>query len=136
MKKRGASPLIATVLIIGMVVAASAVVFIWGKGYTEELIEKSQGAALTKLNCVTDIAINIIRHDSGYLTVENIGRGKIDAFTLVNQDGDSFEELVSIDPGNIEKIQYYGEKITVIPKIRIAKGLYQPCSGQKLTYKI
>ena len=135
MKKRGASPLIATVLIIGMVVSASAVVFIWGRQYSEDIIEKSQTASLTKLDCVTDIAIDVLRHDSSYLTVENKGKGKIDAFTLV-QDGIPREEYVGVDPGNIEQVPYMGSKIVVIPKIRIAQGLYEPCTSQKLTYTV
>ena len=133
--KKGAGPLIATVLIIGMVVAGSAIVFLWGEQYSEELITKSQGAALSKLNCASDIKIDILRHDANTLTIENKGRGKIDAFTLIENDNPR-EDYTEIDPGNVEQVQYSGRNIVVIPKIRIAQGLYQPCTEQKLTYRI
>jgi len=134
--KKGISPLITTVLVIGMVVVGSLIVFLWGKGFTEELIEKSSGIALSQLSCVNDIKIDIIRHDPSFLTIENKGRGKIDAITLIEDGGTPREEYIEIEPGAIEQVSYAGAKITVIPKIRLGKGLYQPCTEQKLTYKV
>ena len=134
--KKGAGPLIATVLIIGMVVAGSAIVFLWGEQYSEELITKGQGVALSKLNCASDIKIDLLRHGGGELTIENKGRGKIDSFTLIENDNPR-DEHTEIEPGNIGTVSYGGSgTIIVIPKIRIAQGLYQPCSEQKLTYRV
>ena len=137
--KKGVEPLITTVLVIGMVVAGSVIVFFWGEGFTEELIEKGAGVAISELNCVSDVKIDIIRHDASTLTVENKGKGKIDAFTLIEDGGTPHKEYVEIEPGDIATVDYFGgAKIVVIPELRIAKGVFQPCSGkgQKLTYTI
>ena len=42
-KKKGLSPVIATVLLIGIVVVIAAIVFVWLKGMTEEAVTKFDG---------------------------------------------------------------------------------------------
>lgn len=136
--KQGISPLIASVLVIGMVIVAASIVFFWGRGFTEELIEKEGAISQQRLNCATDIKINVVRESVGTLTIENAGSGRIDAVSLV-VDGQATEEQVSIDPGNTKQIRHSaspGQKVDIIPKIRIGAGIFQPCSSQKITYKV
>lgn len=136
--KRGISPLIATVLIIGMVVSASAVVFLWAKGFEENLIKKEGAASLSALNCATDITIDAIRHDAATITVENKGRGKIEGFRIFVDDA-FVDDTTQLNPGDINDLSYNGasgDKVTIIPKIKVAKGIYQPCTDQKIVYKV
>jgi len=136
--KKGISPLIASVLVIGMVVVTASIVFFWGKGFTEEIIEKEGAVSQQRLNCATDVKINVLSESSGLLTIENAGSGRVDAFSLV-VDGVAEEQIVSIEPGNTQQIASSvqpGQKVDIIPKIRIGAGVFQPCSSQKVTYKV
>lgn len=136
--KQGISPLIASVLVIGLVIVTASIVFFWGKGFTEEIIEKEGALSQKRLNCATDIKINVVDENSGQLTIENRGSGRIDAFSLV-VDGQVAEESVALDPGNTATVPHSassGQKIDIIPKVRLGSGLFQPCSSQKVTYKI
>lgn len=58
MKKKGISPLIATVLIIGFTVALAAIVLTWGGGFTKKITETSQLTAEQKMAC-TDVNIEV-----------------------------------------------------------------------------
>lgn len=142
MKKRGISPLIATVLLVGIAVAAAAMVFLWSQHFTKDIQEKQGAIAEQRLSCATDVTIDVLGVESGFITVENKGRGKIDAFLLrlTNQDGSATnQELqVSIEQGGVKKLPFSGnpKKIDVIPKLRISEGVFQPCSDQRITYSI
>ena len=136
--KQGISPLIASVLVIGMVVVTASIVFFWGKGFTEEIIEKEGAIAEQRLNCATDVKINVLQESDGMLTIENAGSGRIDAFSLV-VDGVADEKVIAIEPGNTNEINsgaQPGQKVDIIPKIRIGSGIFQPCSNQKITYRV
>lgn len=138
--KQGISPLIASVLVIGMVVVTASIVFFWGKGFTEEIIEKEGAVSQQRLNCATDVKINVLSENSGLLTIENAGSGRIDAFSLV-VNGVTEEKIVAIEPGNTKQVAYPGQsgsnaKVDIIPKIRIGAGVFQPCSSQKVTYTV
>jgi len=120
-----------------MVVAAGALVFFWGKGFTQELIEKSGTVSEKKFNCATDIQIDVVNEDATSLTIENKGRGRIDAITVVEQ-GSSDQQPVTIEPGSTGQVTHAGTpgKIDIIPMIKIAAGYYEPCSSKKITYKV
>ena len=49
-KKKGLSPVIATVLLIAIVIAMSLIIFLWFRGMTEEAITKTGGEHI-KLTC-------------------------------------------------------------------------------------
>ncbi len=137
-RKQGISPLIASVLVIGMVVATASIVFFWGKGFTEEIIQKEGAISGQRLNCATDVKINVVSESGSQLIVENAGSGRIDAFSLV-VNGVANEEVVPLDPGNtvpLSHIATTGEKVDIIPKVKVGAGLFQPCSSQKVTYRI
>jgi len=147
MKKRGISPLIATVLLIGFVVAAAAVAMIWTKGFVGELQEKRGAEATARLSCETDIGITVGTVESNTVTVENL-KGRIDGFLIViyGPDGsDTFESTIGTDEGGIVDVPYeydsgvigglQTEKIDIIPRIKLGKGVYQPCPNQKVTWK-
>ncbi len=57
--KRGISPLIATVLLIGFAVAVAALVILWGTGVIKGQIEKTGEFAQGKLGCESQIEIDL-----------------------------------------------------------------------------
>lgn len=148
--KRGISPLIATVLLIGFVVAAFGVVMLWTRGFVEELQEKRGAEGTARLDCASDVEIGIrdLTFGGGQLTavVEN-KRGRVDGFIfVVRGDTDSSSEEIStgIEPGGIANIDVaydsvkvgQPDKIDVIPRLKLGKGVYQPCPDQKITWKV
>ena len=58
-RKRGISPLIATVLIIGFTVALAAVIMTWGKGFTESMTKGAEEGANQDIVCTRDVKVTI-----------------------------------------------------------------------------
>ncbi len=131
--KRGISPVIATVLLIGMVVVIGIIIFLWFKGMTQESITKFGG---TNIDLVCgDIAFDA-SYSSGTLYITNDGnvpiygmklklsydRGydtlNLDGFQGLNQGG-AFSGDISSDVGS-------ATSITLIPVL-----LGTSDSGQK-----
>ncbi|MBI4447867.1 hypothetical protein HY643_02710 [Candidatus Woesearchaeota archaeon] len=91
--KKGISPLIATVLIIGFTVALAAVIMTWGQSFVKNMQEQSSKTADIKLKCANDVSFEIsdacfdegadatvTTDDFIKVTVENNGQLKIDKF--------------------------------------------------------
>lgn len=58
MKKRGISPVIATVLLIAMVVVLGLIIFLWFRGFTQE--------AVTKFDTNVELVCNDVTFDTSY----------------------------------------------------------------------
>jgi len=70
MKKRGVSPVIATVLLIGIVIALALMVFMWMSAFVKETITKFDGQ---NIELVCD-EVNIqADYSGGQLAISNIG---------------------------------------------------------------
>ena len=70
MKKKGVSPVIATVLLIGMVIALALIVFIWMRAFVKETITKFDGQNV-ELVC-NDVKIQA-SYAGGQLSIFNLG---------------------------------------------------------------
>lgn len=57
--KRGISPLIATVLLIGFTVALAAMVMTWGSGFIKKTTENTEAQASSTLKCASELAFEI-----------------------------------------------------------------------------
>lgn len=57
--KKGISPLIATVLIIGFTVALAAVIMVWGQGFIKGMQEKTEAGADVQLTCAQDVVVAV-----------------------------------------------------------------------------
>ena len=131
MKKKGVSPVIATILLIALVVVIGIIIFTWFKGLTGESITKFDGQNV-KIVC------NDVRFDASYsgdtLTVSNLGNIPIYDFDVKKEGSGSFVTdqasllLYSswdakglnqggIASGNVPDLKEY-EKITLIPILR------------------
>jgi len=73
MKKRGISPVIATVLLIAIVLVVALIIFLWFKGLTQEAITKNLGGGEQNV----DLVCNDVDFDASYsnneLFISNVG---------------------------------------------------------------
>ena len=69
MRKKGLSPVIATVLLISIVIVIGLIVFLWFRGMTEEAITKFDG---TNVKLVCEEVGFEADYDSGYLYISNL----------------------------------------------------------------
>lgn len=78
-KKRGLSPVIATVLLIAIVVIIGLIIFLWFKGMTEERVTKFGGENI-KLVC--DKVQFDAQYTGGKIYISNIGNVPIYSFQI------------------------------------------------------
>ncbi|QQG38924.1 MAG: hypothetical protein HYS32_00455 [Candidatus Woesearchaeota archaeon] len=96
MNKKGISPLIATVLIIGFTIALALVIFTWGKNFVVDVTEQTGEKAKTQLSCINDVEFKFRKGCYGAGFVE---------FTLENKkDQDVKEFLIRIHGAEEDKI--------------------------------
>jgi len=133
--KKGISPLIATVLLIGFVVAIAAIVMLWGKGFIEERTAKEGALSKAKLDC-TNINIKFIKIDeSGHVVIENRGIVEVNAFKVKYYGGPDtlIEMYMSVKPlGRINIPTSGADRMDIIPAIK-PKGVgapLVPCSDK------
>jgi len=82
--KRGISPLIATVLLIGFAVALAAVVMTWGLDFIQSTADTTEQQTENTLTCATELSFTITNVDltSGEVTVDNRGQVDISSVTF------------------------------------------------------
>lgn len=150
-KKKGISPLIASVLLIGFTVALIAIVLIWGRNYLEEIQQKEGGKAQSRLSCVENVLIDVksIEEKGNKITatVENKA-GDVDGFVfrVIGASGTSVVEKVNVvKSGEVKDVEFEYEslktgpileKVEVIPRLRVGKGVYESCSQKLIGYKL
>ncbi|MEN7982297.1 MAG: archaellin/type IV pilin N-terminal domain-containing protein [Nanoarchaeota archaeon] len=125
MKKRGISPVIATVLLIAMVVVLGLIIFLWFRGFTQE--------AVTKFDTNVELVCNDVSFDASYsggiLSIVNTGnipiyrvklktsgQGSYSTKELATQDGWSEVGLNQGDAFSNSTTDINGaEEIIIIP---------------------
>lgn len=123
MKKRGVSPVIATILLIMLVVIIGLIVFQWIKGFTKEAITKFDG---TNIELVCDD----VQFDASYslsteiLTISNLGNVPIYNFNVESEfpGGHETNDLENFDGlaqgvifSEVVSVPYGTTKIILIP---------------------
>ncbi|MCX6711503.1 MAG: hypothetical protein NT139_00490 [Candidatus Woesearchaeota archaeon] len=81
MNKKGISPLIATVLLIGFTVALAAVIMTWGGGFVRDMTRNTEQSTQSALKC-TQLDFKIQRASCTGLTIENKGSVDIKSFVF------------------------------------------------------
>jgi len=107
MNKRGISPLIATVLIIGLVIVIASVVLLWGTKFTKEVVEGTT-ATQKKLQVLSEAGIKIVSYDlkSGSvieMVIENIGTVPISRFQVIFEGNGGDSVISRAYPANLEE---------------------------------
>ncbi len=88
--KKGVSPVIATVLLIGMVMVIGLIVFMWFRGFIEETVTKFDGQNI-KLVC-TDVQFDVSSSGSSVF-ISNIGNVPIYDMMIKISGGGSYETI-------------------------------------------
>jgi flagellin-like protein len=152
-KKRGISPLIATVLLIGFVIALLLIVFLWGKNYIEELAAKRGALAEKQQECqLVGFNVKSVSPPAGNqvtLIIENTKDKAIDKFVFRGlTDGDNSDVVENFEKLGPLEIKSYDitfgmgfgaggiKKIDTIPALKAGKNKYVPCSDAHLTVKL
>lgn len=99
--KRGISPLIATVLVLGFTVSLAAVVMVWGTGFAQRMQTSTEEAAGKQVTCSQSVMFDL--RDVTFkgselataitLFLENSGNVKIDGFSAKLYGSDSIQNV-------------------------------------------
>lgn len=126
MKKKGVSPVVATVLLIAMVVVIGLIIFLWFRGMTQEVITKF-GDENIRLAC--DKVQFEADYDSNFLDISNTGNVPIyDMKIKIEESGSQSKKYIrgespgvwdekGLSPGDVfsDTILLSGDEITLIP---------------------
>ena len=154
-KKRGVSPLIATVLLIAFTVALGAVVMNWGRGFVQTQTNEAEKTTQTKIGCATKVSIKVSVVDNtdqicyggsganGYieLRLDNLDETNDIKGLSVSVSGannvynnDSINSTIPVGLSTFLNLSYsytsYGRvlMVKVVPKI-LTGGILTPCGG-------
>jgi len=92
LKKKGVSPLIATVLLIAFAVALGAVVMNWGRTYVEETADKAKQTSDTKVSCSMDVGMKYVTINGAKQLCYNTTDDRVQ-FTLINSGTKKIESI-------------------------------------------
>ena len=99
MEKRGITPLIATVILLGFTIAIVVIVILFSSNYIKDLQEKQGTIATTRLACATDISILIqdavLSGSDITITLENT-KETIDAFYVVVRNNFNKQQTIEV----------------------------------------
>src|SRR3989339_885461 len=99
--KKGISPLIATVLIIGFTVALAAIIMTWGTKFTRDVQKSTDESAKANVACAQDVVLNIqsvCEDTTGYkIIVANDGNEDIIKFNarLYKSSNDVVSDVIT-----------------------------------------
>jgi len=84
-KKRGVSPIIATLLLIAIVVVLAAIIFLWARGFVNEVIMKNGQAA--ELTCDEVNLASAIDYTNNQVQITNIGNIPVSSYKIKEISG-------------------------------------------------
>ncbi len=140
--KKGISPLIASVLLIGFVVAVGSTVIFWGRGFIKEKAAKEGALAQKQLECenvLWDVKDVERTRSGGKIKIENKGNKQIDGFIMRVVEGGTGAEKINqkVEALKQDSVSYpfslaSKAKIDVIPALRPdgSGAPLVPCSGK------
>ena len=136
MKKKGISPLIATVLLIGFTVVLAAGIMLWWVGTTKDFIDKEGASKAAQARCAGSTAVEVMSCENGKeVVIKNVGVETVTAVIVRDPDGgaDPVTEEIDIDAGEEEdvRIRKLGEveRVQVLPAI-LEDGVLVTCTNQ------
>ena len=156
MLKKGISPLIATVLLIGFTIALIALVMIWGRNFIQERAEKEGLLSEKKLSCTNNVDFTVDKaceNNAGIsLRIKNLRETPLDNFIFRVKGDQDVETIISyqkVESLAVKDIPITGQSIAgvcinsgcektidIIPQLRVAAGVYVPCSAKHLEVRV
>ncbi len=158
MHKKGLSPLIATVLLIGITISLAALVMVWGQALFKQTTEDTGKSAQAEINCISKVQVDILNASCvGFVSPMNIivdnkneepvhgfivriyrVGGNVETITLSPAGGCTGGCTLPLDAFNARTyaIPYSTlpngiTKVDVIPQIKLDDGTLRAC-GQKI----
>lgn len=106
-RKKGISPLIATVLIIGFTVALAAVIMTWGQGFSKSMQQSTEATTNVQLTCAQDVLFevkSVCYVDEAVdtkvkITVANNGNKGLKSITARLKETESLIQVITLDDG-------------------------------------
>jgi flagellin-like protein len=96
MRKRGLSPIIASILLLALVIILASIIFFWARGFLEEEIQKMGRPAEQVCD---DVRMSVERYSEG-IDIINTGNIPIHGVNIKKiQKGKSSIETETFDPG-------------------------------------
>ena len=132
MKKKGISPLIATVLLIGFTVVLAAGIMLWWVGTTKEFIDKEGASQAAQARCAGSTAIDILSCSGGEVVIQNSGTEVVTAVIVRDMAGgeEPFTEEIDIEAGEQDEVDPgFDGTIQVLPAI-LEDGVLVTCTNQ------
>jgi len=141
--KKGISPLIATVLLIGFTVALAAVIMTWGLDYIKKITKGTEETTEEQLKCAKDLEFDLIIDCANNKIEVDALRSKVDIAEILLRikDGAGNTEIVNATdiPMTGTKIldvttdlttvsTASGSGIDVLASIKLRSGKIIPCS--------
>ena len=143
LSKKGISPLIATVLLIGFTIALIALVMLWANKFITEKAMKEDIMAQTRIRCQSlsfDVTFFSQTGTNLVARIKNTGSQNIDGFIWQAKSDNQVQpvELLDIikkaDTRQVDATIDVADTVTsvnIIPRLKAGKGTYVPCSGQQ-----
>lgn len=136
--KRGISPLVATVLLVGFTLALAIVIWMWAGGFLEERAQKAGKVANVEISCATEVGFSVVEAckegDLLKLTIENRKNLPLNGFIVRIEDGDDFEvksivqEIGKLEVGALTtEINLNPQSLLLVPQILIGTGEEASC---------
>ena len=121
-KRRGVSPVIATVLLVGMVIALALIIFVWFKSFTKETITKFEGENVELVCGRVEFQAS---YDGTSIDVSNTGNVPIYDIRVKSSDIGGYETenmrdnsgwpTIGLNPGEAASISFNKEGVSLIP---------------------
>ena len=135
-KKKGVSPLIASVLLIVFTVVVGSFILTWLMNYNNTNTDKAEKDTLYVLNCSNqNVNINSVTKDGGNITlfVENRGKEslRLKTVTLTDTNGNMCSHSVSttIDGGGMEKVNFTDTDCSSVSDSHYTARVSTTCGG-------
>lgn len=117
--KRGISPLIATVLLVGLVVVLGVLFFLFAKGQITAQLQKQQCEGTDIINI--DFSAEC-KKDENSVTLTNHGQGTIDGVRFIFNEQSPGPSMINLKPGDTFTVNFkdgtnLGDDVEVIPLI-------------------
>ncbi len=149
LKKKGISPLIATVLLISFVVIIAVSVFLWYGGILEGEILKRGAASEIESDCLSVINLDVsnaepsANGDKILVTIRNTGSEIFHGVRFIGDSGGDKNVVLSekemFKPGDVKELEFdcpgCGDKIQIMPMI-VRQGIAGTCSSKKVVYNL
>lgn len=141
--RKGVSPLIATVLLIGITVTLTGAVMMWGQRFVMEKTQKEGARAEAQLDCMSvefTVDKSCASGSDLKVTVRNLKNTEIDGFTFRSVKlADTFKMTEKTEGLGTREFTLTGagsvDTIDIVP-LKKADSEYLPCSTQTKTARV